>query len=367
MQLPTLYQRTANGSINYWKVWADSYWVCSEWGQVGTKSPMRQKYAAEPTNEGRANFRDAAAQACFEAESLWKKKKRLKYFEKMETAARSTNIKPMLAQLYMDRYNKGVIKFPVTVQPKFNGLRCFAFKDKDGDVLLLSRGGKYYQLRHISEELEQLLPDNYILDGELYCHGRSLQGINSLVKKPRYPESEEITLHVYDSVQTGLPDSAWEHRMADLSFQFESGFLRGAVNCVSVPNATATSHEEVISYHNLFVADGYEGAIIRLWDAPYRFGHRSPGLLKYKILKDAEFRIVGWDVGKDGILIWKVVQEEGKVFEVRPMGTEEERMEMLAVADKQIGKLLTVRYQDRTQDNIPTFGRGVAIRDEADL
>lgn len=367
MELPILYQRTAAGSINYWKVWTERDEVITEWGQQGTDSPQRQSYVAKPTNVGRKNERDGVAQAEFEAKALWTKKKRVKYFESVEDAETKLNLKPMLAQEYEKRLAQGKIVFPVTMQPKLNGYRALTYR-KDGMVPVQSRGGKFYGMNHIAEALQGLLPEgdmNLLTDGELYHHGMSLQRLGSLVKKPRYPESFQVQYHIYDSAYFDHPD-IWGNRWPALNLLAKTwAGLSPYIHFVDT--VVANSDHEVRVMHRAFVEDGYEGAIIRTMDHEYRFGYRSPGLLKLKDMHDQEFPIVGWTVGKDNVPLWICRQEEGLDFEVRPVGTAEERAEMLQDADSQIGKLLKVRYQERTEKNIPHIARGLEIRDEADL
>jgi ATP-dependent DNA ligase len=359
--LPTLYQKTATGSINYWEVFTRLDYVITRWGQVGTESPQSQEYQAKPTNVGRANERDSVAQAQFEAEALWKKKKRLKYFESIEGAEGTINRKPMLAQSYEKRKDK--IQFPVTVQPKLDGFRCWASL-QNGVVQLMSRGGKEYSQAHIANELlTNLFPKytNAIFDGELYVHGMSLQQIARLVKKYR-PESLQVKYHIYDVTCGG--EEPWSWRME---------YLREARNFYPMPNnlhwvdsVAANSDVEVRKFHDIFVEDGYEGAIIRTDDHPYRFGYRSPGLLKLKDFEDKEFVITGWTKDKDGTLMWIVQQEDGRDFPVRPMGTLEYRRELMVRANSLVGQELTVRFCGRTDENIPKFAAGVIVREAFD-
>ena len=371
MELSILYQKTGSGSINYWRVFTNCDTVHSEWGQVGTTSPQRESYVARPTNVGRKNERDGVAQAEFEAKALWKKKKRVKYFESIEDAQTKLNLKPMLAKEYKERLAMGKVVFPVMVQPKLNGYRAFVYK-RNGQVLVQSRGGKFYGMQHIIDEISHtlMMMDDLqlILDGELYHHGMSLQKTSSLVKRPRYPGSEQIQMHVYDTTSATEPGDGleWGERFCNLE-NIDQALLSRLQYFVKVDSVLANSPHEVDMLHKAFVADGYEGAIIRTMDHRYRFGYRSPGLLKRKDMEDKEFIIVGWTVGKDDVPMWVVKLENGRELPVRPLGTEEERAEMLQDADNQIGKLLKVRFQDRTDDGVPTMARGIEIRDEADL
>lgn len=361
MELPILYQKTATGAIGYWEVWTVGNAVCTRWGQVGTDNPQEQMYRAQAKNVGRANETTAEKQAELEAKSMWKKKKRLKYFESQEEAMGNLNLKPMLAQEYNKR--KAKITFPVSVQPKLDGFRCMAFK-QNGQLRLMSRGGKDYTMGHIYGEVTRLLPDNgLILDGELYIHGMSLQNIGSLIKRPR-PESVAVKYHVYDC--TMGKEEPWQERQIMLMELMRMVMSFGLGHIYMVDTYEAEDHERVKQFHDTFVEGGHEGAIIRTKDHPYRFGYRSPGLLKLKDFEDKEFPIVDWTTDKDGTIMWLVRQEDGLQFPVRPMGTEEERAALLLFAPKYIGRELTVRFQGRTDKNIPKFARGIGVREAWD-
>jgi DNA ligase-1 len=54
--------------------------------------------------------------------------------------------------------------------------------------------------------------------------------------------------------------------------------------------------------------------------------------------------------------------ENGDLFKTRPRGTREERTEYFDNGDDYIGATLTVRYFEMTDDGIPRFPVGIAIR-----
>lgn len=63
-----------------------------------------------------------------------------------------------------------------------------------------------------------------------------------------------------------------------------------------------------------------------------------------------------------GTVIWVCMTENGDLFKARPKGTREERTEYFQKGDDFIGATLTVRYFEMTDDGIPRFPVGVAIR-----
>jgi DNA ligase-1 len=117
--------------------------------------------------------------------------------------------------------------------------------------------------------------------------------------------------------------------------------------------------------HAEYVAEGYEGLILRNAKGVYKVKHRSNDLQKYKEFFDAEYPIVGFREGdgvEKGCVIWLCSAPAGQ-FAVRPRGTHQERQAAFAAGAAAIGKKLTVRYQELTNDGIPRFPVGIAIRD----
>lgn len=366
-KLPTLYAQAATGAVNQWTCWTEGDEVVVEWGQVGGLMQVA-RFKCLPKNEGRSNATTAEEQAVKEAQAKWAKQRKKKYFLSPNEAVGTLNFKPMLAHEYKKRLEAGKVTFPVDVQPKYDGVRCFAYRQGD-QVLLQSRGGDPYSVAHIQAGLSEVLLEGTVLDGELYIHGMSLQNIVSLVKRPQ-DESAQVTYCVYDVTDKNDQSIPWKRRWSNLNRWFfglpkQWQNLNQFISLVYTEENVETP-EAVQECHDYFVAQGYEGAIIRQHHGLYRFGHRSHELLKLKSFQDAEFLIVGWTVGKgkfSDVPIFKCVTADGKEFDVAPKGTEQERARMLADADNHVGQMLTVKFFDWTDDGIPHFPVGLNIRE----
>jgi DNA ligase-1 len=117
--------------------------------------------------------------------------------------------------------------------------------------------------------------------------------------------------------------------------------------------------------HNAYVADGFEGIMLRAPSGDYKHS-RSADLLKYKEFFDAEYEVVGFKEGEGqekGCVLWMCRTEEGRTFHCRPRGTRESRMELFQNGGDYVGKKLTVRYQELTDEGLPRFPVGIAFRD----
>lgn len=104
----------------------------------------------------------------------------------------------------------------------------------------------------------------------------------------------------------------------------------------------------------------------------YGYGKRSGTLLKYKVMQDAEFVIVG---AAEGTGKWKgslgsfvcVTPDTQQRFNVSPASTDAEKRRMWRTwrAAYQ-GKALTVQYQELSPDGVPRFPIGKSVRGAAD-
>ena len=235
---------------------------------------------------------------------------------------------------------------------------------------LWSRTGK--PLDHLASLLEPdlaaSLPPGITLDGELYAHGAGFQTVVSLVKNRRASDAQRSALeyHVYDLIDAQRPRLSFRARAEALA-RLLAAVPGGAARVRAVPTVSAGGPEEVEALMRRFVdREGFEGVIVREPGGVYECGRRSAGLLKLKRFLDGEFRIVGWAEagGKDaGTVVLRCVTPAGREFRVRPMGTREERARMLRDAPRLVGRLLTVRFQELSDDGVPRFPVGVAVRD----
>jgi len=358
--LPILYQKGKGGAIFTWRIWTEGANVITEYGQKDGKK-QQASYKAEPKNAGRSNATTADKQAEAEAKAMWQHKLDRKY-SKTEKEANERLFLPMLAHSFAEHPQKA--DFPVDVQPKLDGVRCMAYWDGK-QVQLMSRSGKSYNVSHIAKALEPYLSkhDETVLDGEIYLHNETLQGINRLVKKQR-ENSKDLNYCIYDiPIVDGNDDLAWEERnkaLATIPKNMPSVYITESTEC--------KDKNEVKSAQLHFVENGFEGAMIRNRKGKYVFGHRSYDLLKVKSFFDKEFKITSITDGQ-GKMVGKCVftcQADGGTFECTIKAPMDERELIYRHREKYIGKMLTVRYQYMTEDEKPFLPVGIAIRMDED-
>lgn len=231
--------------------------------------------------------------------------------------------------------------------------RCVATKTNNSISLKSRQGKEFVGLNHIREELLLKMQDGESWDGELYNDDLTFQNIISLVKKDQH-ESIKIEYHIYDVIS----DKTFKERFDGIS---EGKYVK------IVDTYDVGSHDEIGQYHLKFVEEGYEGAIIRVGDCPYKAGHRSNKLLKLKNWDDDEFEIVGVkpDVhNEQGMFICK--NPQGGTFDVRMKGEDEERMYYLQHPEEFIGKMVTVKFFEFTTSTPPKprFPTGLKIKED---
>lgn len=349
--LPTLYKQTASGGAQQWTVSVvlenTTPVIVVEYGKVGGKLKIDKHRILKGKNVNRSNQTTPYEQALKEATARWSRKKdREAYDEQLKTAVTKKALKPMLAHTYEAhgcKINWGKL---VHIQPKLDGHRCLAFKECDNVTLVSRRGTVIQSLPHVVADLKSVMKNGDIYDGELYCHELTLNQIGSLIKKAS-EDSKKIEFHSYDVVGS----TPFSVRFADL--QMES---RLADSVVVVPTKIVKSADAALEEFTLFVDSGYEGAMIRHGDEPYRHGVRSSSLLKMKSFKDDEFKIVGYREGKgkcEGMAVFYCETDAGNRFEVLAPGTHEQKKDAWQNRDSYVGKFMTVEFQYMTNTATP--------------
>lgn len=288
-------------------------------------------------NIGRANETSAFSQAIKEAEA--------KYKLKLESV-QGTNA-PMLAQTYAGTH----VHFPCYIQPKINGVR--GVYDPNTRKIYSRLGNEFPHLDHILSDLQNI---HIALDGELYSSKLSFEELVGLVKKKKFDERIHLVeFHVFDCI---LPNEPFKNRLKILY----SLPLEGSV----IPLETMECEREdyIDSYLEQEVDAGYEGIIIRNKNGLYHNNKRSHDLQKYKKFVDQEFKIINYERENNGqTIVWICETAQGRTFAVKPSGTVELRSLSDSEARRQIGKWITVKYQELTSKKVPRFPVGLGIRD----
>ena len=340
-QSDTLYTTDKKGSQRQWTVEVydlgdGTYGVRRIFGQVDGKLQTSQKIIKDGKNIGRSNETTAMEQAIQEAKALFKKQQP------------DDNVLPMLASTWTP---KSKLSSKVYVQPKLDGIRLMLGR-RGGEIVMMTRTGKPVtgMEQALNDPAVKKLQEGEWVDGEAYSKDIPFEEISGKFRKNS--SCPELEFHVFDTFD-----------LNNISESFEKRCYKIARWKNTVPMALIDP-SRIEEFHDKFVAEGYEGIIIREPHSAYEIGYRSRNLLKFKKFDTNEFKIVGCEEGtaKDAGTAIFVCECSGGTFNVRPKGTLAVRKEYWENRDQHMGQMLTVKHQGTSVEGIPRFPVGLAIR-----
>jgi ATP-dependent DNA ligase len=304
-------------------------------------------------NIGKKNETNVITQAIRDALTMYNKKKKTSTgfgSERPPPMLVKTNGDTVTATITEDDLDRGVI-----AQKKLNGVRLVSFMD-GSDVIMYSRTGSTYPgLHNIRDELKELLKGNTIyLDGEIYKHGESLLWISG--QSRRDEDDASLEYHVFDCFDLKRPELTAAERQKIL----DSILPTDIEHIKRVQNFYPQTLEDITTLKNEFVADEYEGIILRRSSGIYKFsynGSRSSDIMRIKPKIHDEFECVGFtqgEKGKDrGAIVWICKGHKGGTFHVVPKNmTYETRYSLFRVLstgsnfDILKGRKITVEFDE---------------------
>ena len=374
--LPILYGVSRTGKVKQWqaKVEEDGYGratIIIESGYVGGKIQSKPKIVAKGKNIGKSNETTPFEQAVSQIESSWTAK-RYENYEPVQMDPNNYIPRLMLPQLAKG-VGQGKIVYPAFIQPKLNGICNMAeppmvppqYSDAENLILHHSRGGHLFEtLAHLDDWIHKLNAPAP-LHGELYFHGWSLQKIGSYTKKIK-PDQHLLEYWLYDMAELTM---TFEDRMGWI-YQHTVNLNNADCPIRITPTSLVNNYDEAKIFHDKCVQDGFEGAMLKNAKGMYMFQYNSNDLEKVKDYEDAEFEIIGGKEGTGtdvGCVVYRCKTENGGEFDARPRGTVEDRREMFLNLPNDIGKMLTIRFAEYSDDGIPLQPVGIpeaeAVRD----
>lgn len=311
-------------------------------------------------NIGKANETNVLCQALRDAYG--------KYNKQLRKSVAQVDIIQMYPPMLASTIENINYSTPKYIQRKYNGTRAVA-KYHDGSVYLYSRSCKMIvSCKHIRDELVPILqahPKIYI-DGEIYKHGMSLQDISGRTRKIKNFDDSMLSYMVYDCFDPDTPMNFAERNKL-LSDMF-AGVVTRAVSLVET--LLINSADEADKYYKQYLAEGYEGAILRE-NTPYEFSrnsYHSSSLIKLKPAHDGEYEMIGFTQavkGKSlGALVLICRTAEGEEFNVQPAGEIQKNKDLYTKFSKgkyfektYKGKMLIVTYDEHTKSGVPSRAR----------
>lgn len=393
----TVFKLDSTGRKRVWSIWVDGDEtkgiINIEAGLVDGKKVLQTIEITEGKNIGKANATTPYTQAIAEARAKVDLQLRSGYVENVDDAKQavlgSGLPQCMLAHKYhptgeqkssktLDKI--GIRGKKIHVQPKLDGNRCLIKITNDGAVMYTRKGDVMpVQIEDILQECLMAyqalnLTEEIILDGELFSNDLSFNELNGLLKRKSRQHPfllSKIKYHLYDV-------------MIDKPYSYRYGMLKALLSEPSLNGFDITSIELVPSFEikatdeaikeklEEFLAEGYEGLMIRTLDKGYD-NKRSWQLVKVKLFEDAEYKILDLEpdaMGRLGYFIMEMdkptVDRDGDVVTTFKAGISgidhEEGKKMLANKHKYIGKMATIEYFGK--DVRPRFPKYKGIRQD---
>lgn len=244
-------------------------------------------------------------------------------------------------------------------QPKFNGHRALTTFDERHQMY--SRKGTTISgvgsVDHIMGTIQQIVPPDIALDGELYVHGVPLQTIGSWIKR-KQADSLRLEYIIYDVVMAEQYETRFEvlcdiGRLLARANDHINVAYTWEIDCI----------EDAFRDFRHWRNKGYEGSMLRLNGRAYQPGIRSSAILKIKEREDGEFPIVGVTKTKVGANV-VLLAPNGRTFETPAPGTHEEKAKYLTDESIWRGKKMTCEWAEWTTDGFPFHCVAMQIRED---
>ncbi|ORC87541.1 DNA ligase [Trypanosoma theileri] len=289
--------------------------------------------------------------------------------------------------------------------PKIDGIRCLiGYNERRKEPQFFSRGGILLECCHglVPHVLPLFESDpTLILDGELFAPQCNFEELNGLVRRlektvtddVRKRQAELLEYFAFDimySAKLSAPNapfseryrllkklipicgakriSAYQHDEEKRKIIRKKRLLENGENPIKLYHVPAAqvSPEEMDEVLEEACSQGFEGVMIRRPSFPYEHGKRSFGLLKYKTMHDAEYRIVDFLPGqgkfKGGLGAFVCETKNGIRFNATPKTTYEKRLSLWGKREQLLGQYLTVQYQELSTQDVPRFPIAKAVR-----
>lgn len=292
------------------------------------------------------------------------------YLPSYRTNENNGNILPMLAKSYTGKIWS---KIPNMIgQWKINGLRCFISAYRTDDIFrsvrlkFQSREGLiWHTLTYLEDYLIDaispgfmlsMLNDNWILDGEVYLPGHTVNEINHFVKDPNCKENKLLQFWCYDiAIQDMLQERRSDIRTHNLGnvahFVDINEHLNNTKQLVILPDYNVYSDNNAVIFRDNFIRLGFEGLILRNPNVDYQYGRRRVGYMeKFKSKTDGKFLII--DIQSEQkrnlpiITCRNDINEE--TFETRFSYPHAKQEEILRNKKDYIGKYVFITFGERS-------------------
>lgn len=279
------------------------------------------------------------------------------------------NILPMLAKTYTGNVWKKTSC--MLGQWKINGLRCFItaykgdtifnpvrlkFQSREGIVWNTLTTLEDYLFDSLSADIIQnMLDDNWALDGEIYLPGYSVNEINHFVKDPNDIHNKLLQFWCYDIAIPEMVQYKRDKIRLDIKpytiFDDKDKHLNNKEKFIILPTYNICNDTAAYAWRDKFIDLGFEGLILRNPDVDYQYGRRRVGYMeKFKAKTDGKFEIVDIQPERKRNLPIITCRNDinDSTFETRFSLPHDEQEYILNHKEDYIGKFVFISYGERS-------------------
>ena len=277
--------------------------------------------------------------------------------------------KVALADKYSDNELKKTNKENWLISRKIDGVRCIAIVDEKSNSKFFSRQGKEFEvLQKVRDEIKTSGIKDCVLDGEIcIVDDKDNEDFQSVMKEIRRKDHtiENPVYKIFDILS---------HKEFNDQTSSRTFMERYRYNLVPLFVNEDKSHKSydtlrLVVQHGMkdfeflkqqSAKNNWEGLMFRRADQYYK-GKRSKDILKYKVMSDAEYKVVGIEESTKPFLIDGIMKElpcvgnliiehKGNKVGVGSGLSDKQKREWLAKPEQIVGKVITVQYFEETQN-----------------
>jgi len=260
------------------------------------------------------------------------------------------------------------LSYPLLASPKLDGIRCIV-----ADGIPFSRNMKRIPNKHVQQTIMAL--QQHGLDGELMIAGSFEDVASGIMSADGAPN---FYLNVFDNFYLDHL-GYWDRylKTSEMVQELNSPLIK------MVKHELIGSAKELQAFWDQCVAEGYEGAMVRSLDGPYKRGRstlKQGYLVKLKGWLDDEAEIIDFeelynneDAGnskkKENLvpadtLGALVVKWRGLTFRVGSGFSMAMRTKIWQSKAAYVGKSITFKYQEKTKYGVPRFPIFKTVRED---
>lgn len=266
----------------------------------------------------------------------------------------------MLAESFHKKKDTVNGKFYLTI--KLDGNRCVAVKQDDKVEFFTRTGQQIEGLTELAHELNFVMPNNYIFDGEILKESVGKETTEELFRATQKEvrkdgEKKGLNYFVFDMLplkefKDGQSLKNYEQRRNSLELLFNKVKYETKLVRLLPLLYSGEDKEKIISMSNDAIKEGYEGIMVNTANGIYK-NKRTKDLLKVKEMNSADLQVVALEEGfgkYEGTLGAVQVKYKDNLVKVGSGFKDSERNYFWENPKEIIGHVIEVQYFEESTD-----------------